>query len=516
MIRLCVIVLSLWALGSEAMAGTERYAVLIAHNKGAKDEATLRYAESDAQKMRDVLVDLGDFRPENVTLLAGEDTTTVRRSLIAINDRLRSESSQTMLLVYYSGHADAEALHLGDSRLATRELEQLVRGSSAEVRILILDSCRSGSLTRVKGGRRAPAFAIQLEGSLLASGSVLLTSSASNEDSQESDRLKGSFFTHYLISGLLGSADENGDGKVVLSEAYRHAYDSTLRASSQTIAGTQHPTFKYSLKGKGDIVLTRPGMAAGRASLNLPAGMSYLIMRDTSEGMVEAEILAGDQRRKISLRPGRYFLRGRGRDYLVEGNIDLLVGENKMVRNASLERTDYARLVRKGGAEILDRVDGPELGTSIRSSLSNSRGLCVGLTLGYSAELPYLDLGARAHACRATFVNGELAARVDEIGIDVRMGRAWDIPLVTLAPYLQIGVSNLQQQFETPGVAPTRNTLAVHLDAGLATRFDIRGGVYFLLDVAAQNYLFQTQGRSSVTNVAVRGILALGWRWSVH
>ena len=61
-----------------------------------------------------------------------------------------------------------------------------------------------------------------------------LAATAASEDAQESDELRGSFFTHYLVSGLLGAADEDGDGAVTLAEAYDHAYAATLRATSRT------------------------------------------------------------------------------------------------------------------------------------------------------------------------------------------------------------------------------------------------------------------------------------------
>jgi len=72
---------------------------------------------------------------------------------------------------------------------------------------------------------------------LKGEGLALLTASSANEDAQESDELKGSFFSHALISGLLGAADSNGDGDVVLEEAYHHAYESTLRATSRHPGG---------------------------------------------------------------------------------------------------------------------------------------------------------------------------------------------------------------------------------------------------------------------------------------
>ncbi|WP_437951550.1 caspase family protein [Sorangium sp. So ce296] len=195
-----------WAAPAEARI--ERFAVLIGNNAGEKGEVELRYAEDDAAKMVDVLKDLGGFPPANLVLLRSERADTVRRTLIAMNDRVRaavsSPDTDVLYLVYYSGHADANALHLGPTPLSLTEFEQLVRGSAASARLLIVDSCRSGALTRVKGGTSAPPFVIKLDQRLAGQGMVTLTSSSGNEDAQESDELKGSFFTHALVSGCSG------------------------------------------------------------------------------------------------------------------------------------------------------------------------------------------------------------------------------------------------------------------------------------------------------------------------
>src|SRR5690606_19692291 len=120
---------------------------------------------------------------------------------------------------YYSGHADAGELRLGASRYPMARLRERLAASPAAVRIALLDACRSGAITRTKGARRVPAFAVDT-GPRAARGLVILTSSAKDEDSQESDRIGGSFFTHALVSGMLGEADASGDGRVTLAEAY--------------------------------------------------------------------------------------------------------------------------------------------------------------------------------------------------------------------------------------------------------------------------------------------------------
>ena len=75
-----------------------------------------------------------------------------------------------------------------------------------------MDSCRAGVVTRVKGGRKGPTFAIDWDQSMDAEGVAILNSSAAGEDAQESDRLRASFFTRFFASALIGAADRNGDG----------------------------------------------------------------------------------------------------------------------------------------------------------------------------------------------------------------------------------------------------------------------------------------------------------------
>ncbi|HMI87515.1 MAG TPA: caspase family protein, partial [Polyangiaceae bacterium] len=369
-----------------ASASVERFAVLIGNNLGAGDEIVLRYAEQDAQKMRDVLKDVGGFASQNIVLLNGENASAVERALIAVNDRIRAAVShpgnQVVLFVYFSGHADASALHLSATRLEVTLIEQLVRSSAATFRVLVLDACRSGALTRVKGGAAAPPFLLRMEDQLDSQGAVFLTSSASHEDAQESDEFGGSFFTHYFRSGLLGAADEDNDGRVTLEEAYAYAYRWTLTATSRTWAGTQHPTFRYDVRGRGGIVITEPGAyASSRGTVVFPPGRDYLIWQSGSGGVVAGEVPLDATVRSLSLKPGRYLVRARASDHLLEGEVSLAPGGRVDIGAEPLRRIEYARLVRKGGG--FGSVHGPELGYTFHTALRNAATLCHGGFIGY-------------------------------------------------------------------------------------------------------------------------------------
>ena len=87
-------------------------------------------------------------------------------------------------------------------------------------------------------------------------GHAFLTSSAETEAAQESDRIRASYFTHYLISGFRGAADLSGDGKVTLNEAYQFAFNETLGRTVDTKGGAQHPSYDINMSGTGDVVMT--------------------------------------------------------------------------------------------------------------------------------------------------------------------------------------------------------------------------------------------------------------------
>ena len=506
-------------LSPAAFARVQRFAVIVGNDVGQGDDARLRYAESDARRVSQVLRDLGGFEAADTVVLLGEDAASARRTLIAVNDRIRAAQAlpdtQTLLFTYYSGHADALALRLGTSRFELGELTQLVRGSAATFRLLVVDACRSGVLTRVKGGRPVAGFDLSKSAGLRGEGLAFLTASSANEDAQESDEIRGSFFTHAFVSGLLGAADRDADGTVVLDEAYRYAYDATLRATSRTFAGTQHPTFAFEMRGQESLALTRPGAtAASRATLSFPAGIDFLVLQGGAQGVVAGEVFGGVPARTLSLRPGRYFVRGRGRDVLFEGSIDAPAGKVTSIDPTRLDRVQYARLVRKGG-ESRTLSHAAELGASARSTLPNAAGPCFGGVLGYRATLEAITLAGRAGYCTSGFENGLLAAETDEYAFDVGAEHAWDFAPGTLALALAAGATIVHQSFATRGLAPSRTAASPYLAAGGRLSRELSERLFAVLDVRAEWHLLELQRRSASepaleSAFAVRGALGIG------
>jgi hypothetical protein len=480
--------LALALLPGRAGAEPNRFAVIIGSNEGDRDEVVLRYAESDAERVGQVLRTLGGFQPENVVTLLDLRAGEVRRALIGINARVRQLGGDSLMLVYYSGHADADALHLGGSRLGLDELRDLVTGSSASARILVLDACRSGALTRVKGGTRGPSFDIDLAYPIGAQGVAMLSSSAAGESSQESDTLGASFFTHALVSALLGAADANHDGAVTLAEAFAYAKERTLAATTRTFVGPQHPTFRLDIGGREDLILTRPGAEHRNVGMLAFAHAGvYAVHKSSYEGPVVAELATVEDNGRIALDAGRYFITRRDVDHLDQGRFDVVAHQTTMVAPQALARLDYARVVRKGGT-VRRAAGGLFADGGVRGEILGL-GTAWRTDVGGRLDLRQLSLELRLGFASSDHTNSRLDITTRELELGVDGMRAFDLGPVTLGVGLELGLAWFLQAFHDP-MTPDRGSfgplvgalgqLLVPLPRRFYARVELAGLFYFM------------------------------------
>ncbi|MBN2433241.1 MAG: caspase family protein [Acidobacteria bacterium] len=285
-----------------------RYALAIGVNQGAHAPIPLRYAVTDAERLADVLQEMGGVRTGDCRVLREPDLARVRTALaeLAVSVRQgRVENARTEVVVYYSGHADEEGLLIGSSRLPYLELRENIDRLDADVKVAIIDACSSGAITRLKGGVRHPAFLSDAAADMR--GYAFLTSSSETEAAQESDRIRASFFTYYLISGLRGAADASGDGRVTLNEVYQFAFNETLGHTVKSMGGAQHPAYDMKLAGTGDFVMTDVG--GYRAGLVLPEGLAgrFYILNSDRQLVAELQKPAG-RPIQLGLSPGEYVI----------------------------------------------------------------------------------------------------------------------------------------------------------------------------------------------------------------
>jgi hypothetical protein len=308
--------------------GPHAYAIIVGSNAGGAGQQPLRFAESDAEQVDAVLREVGHFDAEHVTVLAHPDGARVMAAIDALADKVRAGAERgepSQVVFYYSGHARANAINLGDEELSLIDLRARLRALPAALTIVVLDACQSGAFTRSKGAERAADFSYNSVSKLTQKGLAVMASSTSQELSQESDELRASYFTHYLVSGLRGAADVDGDGRVSLDEAYRYAYRRTLASTARTQVGEQHVTLETDLAGQGDLPVSYP--AEAKSQLELPASLdARVLVQHRASGAVVAEI---QKVRGAAVRLA-----------LVQGSYDAIVGQGPALLQCSLALAD--------------------------------------------------------------------------------------------------------------------------------------------------------------------------------
>ncbi len=345
-------------MSAHAEGPTHRFGLFVGQNEGGEGTRPLLYARDDAKRLHDVFLRLGGVKPEDAMLLLDETADDVTTAMGELERRIRDAATRgerTTLLFYYSGHAKDGALRMGSTKLPLESLKARLATGPADMRVAFLDACRSGAVTRTKGVRRAPAFEVETDATRQAKGLVILTSSASDEDSQESDLIGASYFSYHLATGLLGSADTQGDGRVTLSEAYAWAYERTLASTADSAAGPQHPTFSFDLAGNGDLVLTdvaerHEGL---RIPVSAPTGPYFII---DPRGVVVAEAVKADAERLIALAPGTYTIKRRLADRLRIGVVEIVTGQITTVDETTFQNAKF--------------TDDPVKGTGVTSIFS--------------------------------------------------------------------------------------------------------------------------------------------------
>ena len=234
--------------------GSDRYALIIGiddyRDSGIPD---LKTCQADAAAMYELLTDpaKGGIKESNAYLLLGKNATT--RNIKKHLSKLRQIPSKSTVFVYFSGHGakeggqaywvtyDSEIDFLAASGLSDLEIQQFFSQIPSDRVVVMLDCCYAAAT--VKGGKASVADFDDVLKRFTGKGRAYLMAAGSGEEAIEAKDLKQSVFTHYLVEGMAGQADDNKDGVVVLTELSTYV-DSHVADEARVRGGIQRPVVR--------------------------------------------------------------------------------------------------------------------------------------------------------------------------------------------------------------------------------------------------------------------------------
>lgn len=189
----------------------------------------LEFSDDDAQQLYDFLrTEAGGEVPLAQISLLKDQQATKANILKAANQLFSNADPEDLILFYFSGHGLPGAFLPVDSdgennKIAHQQIRSILLESPAKHKMVFADACHSGSFKSVSEDQLIPHPVFESPGNTTGSLDLLL-SSGTSEFSHEFDGIKSGVFSHFLIRGLKGEAEKNGDDFISVAELCHYVY----------------------------------------------------------------------------------------------------------------------------------------------------------------------------------------------------------------------------------------------------------------------------------------------------
>lgn len=208
----------------------------------------LSYTDDDAYQFYAFLKspEGGALPDQQVKVLIDEDATRTN-VLRTMRETILKADENDVVLFYFSGHGLEGAFLPSDydgfnRRIAHQEVSDIMKESKARHKLVIADACHSGSLLAAKIPVQDALVKYYDAFEQSQGGIALMMSSKREEYSLEDAGLRSGVFSHFLIEGLKGKADYDGNKILTIEELFDYVYNRvrgyTANVQTPTLSGS--------------------------------------------------------------------------------------------------------------------------------------------------------------------------------------------------------------------------------------------------------------------------------------
>ncbi len=190
---------------------------------------SLKYTDDDAYRMFAFLKspEGGALADDQIRILIDEDASK-ENILKSLEKTFSKAGPNDVVFFYFSGHGLKGAFLPIDydgnnNRVEHAEIMAILDKCPAKSKVVIADACHSGSLHGAKGATAQSVIETYYDAfSRSSGGTVLMMSSKAEETSIENNGLRQGIFSHFLIRGLKGAADNDENKLVTINELFEY------------------------------------------------------------------------------------------------------------------------------------------------------------------------------------------------------------------------------------------------------------------------------------------------------
>ncbi len=240
---------------SKSKPNKNAYAIVIGIENYRQKLPKADFADADAKLVTEYLTKVMGYPEENVVTLINDRAALGDMAKYFEKWLPNNVEKDGSVFIYYSGHGapnpktgdaylvpyDGDPSFIDETGYSLKRLYDALGKLPAKEVIVALDSCFSGSGGRSVVAKGARPLVMSME-SLSIPQKITVLSAASGEQISSTYEEQGhGLFTYFMLKGLRGEGDVNGDGKIEIGELFNYIKPNVEKIARKVYNNEQSP-----------------------------------------------------------------------------------------------------------------------------------------------------------------------------------------------------------------------------------------------------------------------------------
>jgi len=239
----------------KAKPNKNSYAIVIGIEQYRQKLPKADFATQDAKTVTEYLTKVMGYPEENVVTLINDRALKSDMEKYFEKWLWNNVEKDGSVFIYYSGHGapnpktgdaylvpyDGDPSFIDQTGYSLKRLYDNLGKLQAKEIIVALDSCFSGAGGRSVIAKGARPLVMTMESLAIPSKVAVLSASSGEQISSTYEEKGHGLFTYFMLKGIKGEGDTNGDGKVEIGELFEYIKPQVERIARKTYNNEQSP-----------------------------------------------------------------------------------------------------------------------------------------------------------------------------------------------------------------------------------------------------------------------------------